>query len=232
MNGRASVVVMGKLPRPGRVKTRLAQRLGPEAAAAFYRASLEDVFDLVDQAKRLAWQEGLAVDCKFSCALEPSDALAAAAAIAPSGWAVVAQAGRDLGERIESARAAGGGPAVVIGSDAPAMRPERIAGALRAITSDPALGAVVGPTEDGGYDLIAFPGPRPVLLSGIPWSTPEVMAATRAAARGAGLRLTELEPGYDVDRPADLERLARDPTPGAPRSRALLASLGVGPPWG
>ena len=37
------IIVFGRLPRPGRVKTRLAASIGPEAACAFYKACAEHI---------------------------------------------------------------------------------------------------------------------------------------------------------------------------------------------
>jgi glycosyltransferase A (GT-A) superfamily protein (DUF2064 family) len=67
----------------------------------------------------------------------------------------------------------------------------------------------VAPTEDGGYALIAAARPLPVLFDAMPWGTGEVMALTRERARQAGLRLNELRLLWDVDTPADYQRLVR-----------------------
>ena len=40
---RGEIVVFGRVPVPGRVKTRLAAALGPEAAASLYRLLLDRV---------------------------------------------------------------------------------------------------------------------------------------------------------------------------------------------
>ncbi len=195
-----AVVVMGKLPRPGRVKTRMCPPLTPERAAHLYRAFLADVFAYVD---------GETNDRRvFSCALADGDTIDEARALAPAGWGVVAQAGDGLGARIEDARRQGAADHVlVLGSDAPTMAPGRIRAAFAALTEH---AAVFGPTEDGGYDLVGFDGPRPALLEGIPWSTPEVMAATQRAAAAADLEIAKLSVGYDVDRAEDLERALAD----------------------
>jgi uncharacterized protein len=219
-----AVAVMGKLPRPGRVKTRLAQKIGGDRAAELYRAFLLDVFDVVDEAARIADREGLAFSRVFSCALGPEEPLSFARELAPSSWRVVAQRGEELGDRIEATRAdALADRVVIIGSDAPTMRPERILSALRVLEAGEAP-AVLGPTEDGGYDLIALSRPEPALLRGIPWSTPEVMAATRAAASAAGVRMVELELGYDLDEVSDLARALADPAP-ALRTKAAIGAL-------
>jgi uncharacterized protein len=203
-----AVVVMGKIPRPGEVKTRLAP---PSIAVDLYRAFLADVFDTVGAA-------GV-----FACA---GGRLEEACAIAPSGWRVLLQRGDDLGERIEAARLDSGAERVVIvGSDSPMMPPVRIVEAFEALESHR---AVFGPTIDGGYYLVGMTGGVGELLREVPWSTDQVMAVTRERARAAGIEIAELAEGYDLDEPQDLRRALEDPQL-PPRSRhaieAALATL-------
>ena len=224
-----AVVVMGKLPRPGRVKTRLSApnsggAIRPEDAARLYAAFLADTFRLVERGPR----------CRrvFACALASGDSLAEARALVPEGWQVEAQQGDSLGERIEHARAVGRADHVlVMGSDSPTLPHERLEDAFEALEggsrAQPAhRTAVVVPTEDGGYALIGFAGPAVALLEGIPWSTEAVMDATRRAAGRANVRLVELPPAYDVDHPEDLGRLRRDAAPDRhPATISALAQL-------
>lgn len=220
MRARA-VVVMGRLPRPGQVKTRLAKRVGDEAAARLYQAFLLDVFDVVDAAV------GGGAARIFSCALAPDEGIAAAEALAPAGWSAVAQGPGDLGERVAEAHQQGAALAVVvIGSDAPTMPPARIGAAFARLEAG--ADAVFGPTSDGGYDLIGLCGAQPALLTGIPWSTAGVMAATRQAAARAHLAIEELEVGYDIDHFEDLARALTDasqPASPARRTAAAIAAL-------
>jgi rSAM/selenodomain-associated transferase 1 len=207
-----AIVVMGRVPSPGRVKTRLTPLVSPELAARFYEAFLRDV---LERAAAAGSELGAAV--RFSVALAEGETLAAAAGLLPPGVEPVAQGGGELGARIESARASGAaGHVLVLGSDAPTMDGARYAEAFEAL--DAGCDAVFGPVEDGGYDLVGFAGPQPELLREIPWSTEAVMAATRARAAAAGLRVHELALGYDVDRPEDLARALRDA--GRPERRA------------
>lgn len=212
-----AVVVMGKLPRAGRVKTRLAKAIGPERAAELYRAFLLDTFALVDAAL-----PEVSFARVFACALDPNEPLSFASQLAPPGWRVAEQRGADLGERIEAARAITRADQVVIlGSDSPGTPRARIVSAFEAL--DRGADAVFGPTEDGGYYLIALPGPRPALLRNIPWSTPEVMEATRRAGAQAKLQLAELPLGWDIDEAEDLARIL---TSGEPMVHTRFATVG------
>ncbi len=220
-----AVVVMGKLPRPGRVKTRLTTSLSPAQAADLYRAFLVDTFRLVQRATpTAAWV--------FACALAEQDRLPEAEALVPDGWRVVPQAGDGLGARIDHARETGAADHVlVMGSDSPTLPEARLVEAFEVLAEGGEGGpapVVVAPTEDGGYALIGFAAPTPAVLTDIPWSTSEVMAATRAAAARADVPIVELAPTYDVDHPQDLARLAADAHPDLhPATVAALASLGA-----
>jgi glycosyltransferase A (GT-A) superfamily protein (DUF2064 family) len=114
-----------------------------------------------------------------------------------------------------------GGPAVVIGADAPHVPAARLAEAADALAADADL--VLGPADDGGYYLIGLRTPTPAVFSGVAWGTSRVLAETLARARG--LRPLLLEPCFDVDTPADLARLSDVLARGdvaLPRTAALL----------
>lgn len=203
MNEARAVVVMAKVPRPGRVKTRLVPPLSPDEAAALYAAFLSDVVLSAGQAAERRRAAPI-----LACALAGGDSIEDAHGLVPAGWRVIEQRGTDLGARIEGAREdAGARHVVILGSDSPTLPSDRIDAAFDAIER---VGCAVGPTDDGGYYAIAFDGPHPEILSGIPWSTDGVMAATRRAAAQAGIRIEEIPPWYDVDVAEDLPRALAD----------------------
>lgn len=222
-----AIVVMGKVPRPGQVKTRLAVDVGATKAAELYEAFLRDVLDLVEAEAQILSAEPI-----FCCRLADDEPLDAAARLVPPQVRVLRQAPGDLGARMEAAREASRARhVVIIGSDAPTMSRARILEAFVAL--DRGADAVVGPTVDGGYDLIGLRGPGTALFDGVPWSTPAVIEATRAAARAHRLELTELGLGYDLDEVDDLPRALEDSADGrAPRTRAALKALLLDPPAG
>jgi uncharacterized protein len=63
------------------------------------------------------------------------------------------------------------------------------------------------PAEDGGYALIGLSRNDARVFEGINWGGTEVMAQTRERLRGLGWRWHELDTLWDVDRPADYQRL-------------------------
>ena len=207
---------MARHPEPGRVKTRLARALGMDAATALYRAFIRDLAD------RLA-----ALPYAVTWAVDPPGV--PFTTVVPHARCR-AQDGGDLGERMARAFAAefmdGDGAVAMIGADIP-----HVPAAVFAETAA-ALGAnadvVLGPAEDGGYYLVGLSVPAPVLFADVAWGTRGVLATTLARAREAGLRTHLLPPTFDVDEPADIERLARLIDGGAvtlPHTAAVLATL-------
>lgn len=215
-----AIIVMGKLPCPGRVKTRIAVDVGDVKAAELYEAFLRDVLDLAKAEADL-----LGADCYFSCAVGAGESLQSAEALCPRGVRVLRQDEGELGAKMEGARVAAGAKHVVIlGSDAPTMPRERILEAFMGL--DHGAYAVLGPTFDGGYDLLALSGAGTALFEGVVWSTESVMAQTRIAATAAGLEITELGLGYDIDHVEDMPKALEDAQDGrAPRTRAALREV-------
>jgi len=68
--------------------------------------------------------------------------------------------------------------------------------------------AVVCPAEDGGYVLIGLKQAAPEPFAGVDWGSDRVMAQTRERLRKQGWRWSEPVTLWDIDRPADFERLA------------------------
>jgi glycosyltransferase A (GT-A) superfamily protein (DUF2064 family) len=95
---------------------------------------------------------------------------------------------------------------LLIGTDCPALQPEDLRAAASALLDGE--DAVVIPAEDGGYVLIGLRRPIPALFEGMAWGTDTVMSSTRRRLREIGMRWRELPTLWDVDRPADLARLA------------------------
>jgi rSAM/selenodomain-associated transferase 1 len=202
------LLVFVKRPRPGEVKTRLLGRLGAAPAAELYRALAE-----------LAIQATSAPDADYERLFffTPREALAEMADWLP-GLELRPQRGADLGQRMAHACAEafrqGARRVAIVGSDAPWVSRALVLEALGAL--DAADLALV-PALDGGYCLLALERPRPELFTGIPWSTPAVLALTleRSAALGLGVRL--LDPQPDIDTLDDLRACW-------PRLRPLLAA--------
>ena len=192
-----ALLLFGKRPAPGRVKTRLARALGAENAAALAAAFLSDA------ARRYRAVPGTV---PILAADEPGDPFWAATF--PPPWRIEDQGGGDLGERLRRAfdrELAAHPKAAAIGSDHPALPADELG---RFLAEDNA----VWPTLDGGYAAIVLsrPARRSLPFERIDWSTDRVLAQTLERAVESGLPLTRWTPTADVDEPADVDRLARE----------------------
>ena len=192
MNGRSTLCVFAKPPRPGEVKTRLAAEVGDGAACALARAFLADTWAL---ARSRPWADPVLATTALDGAIAP-------------GADVWLQGGGDLGarqERILARALSRGQPAIAIGADSPGLPVDRLDAAHGALVSG--ADAVIGPADDGGYYLLGLRRCPRGILRDLPWSGPDTFAATRQRLERHGLRVAVLEPWFDVDRPADLARL-------------------------
>lgn len=192
------VAIFARRPRYGAVKTRLARDIGAAEALAFYRRTLA----------RLA--RAMAHDARFETVIAVTpDHDASARDFAALNLPVIAQGGGDLGRRmLRALKHAGARPAVVIGSDIPALSPWHVAAAFRALGRTE---IVFGPARDGGYWLIgARHPPRLKLdaLDGVRWSSARTLADSAARLRPAAILPVVLD---DVDDGAAYRALTRRP---------------------
>lgn len=199
-----ALLLFARTPRPGGVKTRLAPRLGEAGAAALYEAFLED-----------AGRAYLEPACWRSVLwAEPDPSAPVFDRCFPPPWTRRAQAGEDLGRRLarafEEAFAHGAPRAVAVGADHPALTRAAVAAIFEALASG-ARAAIV-PAEDGGYCAIGLAADvePSAIFGGVTWSSPRVLEETLERCAHARVDCRILPPGYDVDRPEDLDRLGRD----------------------
>lgn len=191
-----TVLLFLKAPAPGAVKTRLANRIGISAATGVYRFLVES------QIRRIP--PGWNLEVHFtpeSARREMEEWLGECAGFYP-------QVEGDLGARLEAAtRAAFQRSATrvfCIGADCPFLNPPLFREALDILEG--AHDLVFGPADDGGYYLLGLKHPAPFLFSNIPWSSPNTLEASLAAARNAGLTTERLPRFFDIDTREDLNR--------------------------
>lgn len=189
-----SLAVFARRPELGKVKTRLAAEIGPEAALAAYRDCLRAVSA---QCARIAPQGGKRGLLVFGT---PAGSVLDMAAYFPRWSGFLDQGEGDLGARMLRAFKSVS-PAVLIGTDSPDLPDAILEQAFADLASND---LVLGPAEDGGYTLIGMNRPFPQLFNDIPWSTPDVMRLTLERARD--LKVSVLPKWYDIDTKADLER--------------------------
>ena len=207
--------MFAKPPRAGHVKTRLAQTVGAESAARLARVFLDDTCALLEA---LPWAQPI-VAC--------SDVLALGSA--PGRGEVWPQGEGDLGMRIErvlrrALRSASF--ALAIGADTPGLPRDLLERARLTLRERE---AVIGPAEDGGFYLLGLRRCPEQILRGLPWSAPDTFTRTYERLCARGLTPGVLDPWFDVDRPADLERLRQLIDAGridASSTRRLLVEIG------
>lgn len=196
----AHVAVLAKAPVAGLAKTRLIPRLGAAGAARAQRRFARDTVHLAQSAALGPVTVWCAPDesHRFFRALHQT-----------LGVACLAQPGGDLGHRMGRAcqhhvQADPGLPVLLVGTDCAVLGPGHLQEAARALL---AHDVVLVPAEDGGYVLLGMRRWVPEVFRDIAWSTPAVLAQTRERLQAAGVRWHEMAPLWDVDEPADWDRL-------------------------
>ncbi len=194
---RQALVLFAKAPVAGEVKTRLAPVLGPQGAADLY---LSFVADAVESAMRQS--------VPFFLYYAPEGSPRILQEAFGQRVELLPQRGDDLGSRMDQAFREifrrGFESAVLVGTDLPTLPPSHLTAALAALERTP---VVLGPSLDGGYYLIGLSSAHSELFERVEWSTPRVLEQTLDRIHRLGLPVELLEPWYDVDTPADLERL-------------------------
>lgn len=187
---RRTLVVMVKVPRPGRVKTRLGRDVGMVTAAWWFR---HQVARLLRRVADPRWDVVLAV---------APDHEGLMTRVWPGHLRRWAQGSGDLGDRMVRMMRRAGGPVCVIGADVPGIGRSHIARAFSVLGSHD---IVFGPATDGGYWLIGaklgsvLP---PHALDGVRWSTPHALTDSTAAL--APRRIAYVATLTDVDTADDL----------------------------
>jgi rSAM/selenodomain-associated transferase 1 len=209
------LVIMAKAPRPGMVKTRLAQSLPVEAVTQLYRCLLDDTMTLAHSLRSVR----VAIMCPASDVKELTQ-------FAGDTTSVVAQQGEGLAAALTSVfaqfAAPGGRRVIAFNSDSPHLPVSVLASAFDMLN---AHDVVVGPTHDGGYYLIGAKADHAALFHGDGMGTDSALDALLARASKLRLSVGFTDPFYDIDLEGDLTRLAaelRRAPARAPRTAAWL----------
>lgn len=186
--GSERLIVFVKAPIPGKVKTRLASKLGDQAACEAYETLVSHLFRQL---------RGLS---NVTLCFAPDDAASKIEPWLQPGWNARPQGDGDLGARlartIHEAFDAGASKVIAIGSDCPYISQTDIKIGWRKLGSCDVL---VGPATDGGYWLIGLNAARPQLFADIPWSTDQVLGETLRKCKESSLRIDLLGILEDVD---------------------------------
>ena len=147
---------MAKAPKPGMVKTRLAQCLPPPAVTELYRCLLDDTMALAQSLGNVK----VAI-------MSPASDVDDLARLAGNTVRVVPQTGEGLAAGLTSVfahfAATGQQRLIAFNSDSPHLPASVLEKAFEALAT---CDVVVGPTHDGGYYLVGAKANHPGLFNG------------------------------------------------------------------
>lgn len=199
-SGPAAVVVFARAPVRGRAKTRLIPLLGAAGAAQLQCAFLSDA---------LCKTSGFARSTLYLALSGPSSGIPHSL---NGSFKLLRQRGANLGERLGNIFGTllrRYRRVVLIGTDAPELRRPVLSVALEELRW---CDAVLGPSPDGGFYLIALRrdvrGALSDIFGDVRWSSRWALRDTLRRIEQAGGSYSLVESCEDVDRPADLRRLA------------------------
>jgi len=201
----SALVVFLKAPVAGKVKTRLAENIGKEAALKAYRLVAEHV---VDSVRKQGVREGKQ---QYDTILFVDEDEGRNDVIEWLGGEVRVQQGNDLGERLLNSFKecfTAYKHVVIIGSDAPFVGP-LIDDAFKALKSH---SLVIGPAFDGGYYLIGLARSASrwrEVFADVAWSKSSVFNDTLENAQEAGIEAHLLSEMHDMDTLSDMRAIER-----------------------
>ncbi|WP_299592180.1 TIGR04282 family arsenosugar biosynthesis glycosyltransferase [uncultured Tateyamaria sp.] len=166
---RSTLVVMLKVPKPGRVKTRLGRDIGMVASAWWFRHQVGALLRRIEDPR---WRVVLAV---------APDHEGMGSRVWPGRFERWPQGRGNLGDRMIRMMRQAGGPVCVIGADIPDITRKRISKAFAALGNHD---SVFGPAPDGGYWLIGVKAGSKLgksALNEVRWSTEHALDDSRAA---------------------------------------------------
>ena len=197
------LIIFYRNPELGKVKTRLAASIGDEKALAIYlnlSAHTRDVTENLTMDKALYYSDFTDREDNWSL----------------THFKKEIQTGRDLGERMRNAFAAGFEQGyqkiVIIGTDCFELTPEIIKQSFERLDHHD---TVIGPALDGGYYLLGMKKLIPEVFRNKTWSTESVCTETMKDFERLNLGYSLSPPLRDVDEVKDLpEELAHLLNPG------------------
>ena len=185
------LILFVKNPELGKVKTRLADEIGEQAALDIYELLLKRTKEVT---KNLDVQKVV----YFHDEIKPSS-------IWTSDYEKGIQIGADLGTKMGLAFQSGFkqkyDQICVIGSDCYDIKQSHIEDAFGALDYHD---AVIGPAKDGGYYLLGVSQQQPAIFKNKNWSTDSVCSDTIADFERLNMKFHQLPVLSDVDVAADL----------------------------
>jgi hypothetical protein len=194
------ISVFARAPVLGRVKSRLAERIGAAEALAVYVALLRRSIDAVVEACRgrddlvpVLWHAG---EWPGSFPLPPS----ITAGLRRQPHEQMLDNLREVFRRAPRSTRRG---AIAVGVDHPEIEAAHVLSMASLLDG---AEVSVGPAEDGGFWSLGATVDLGGVLQGLPLGTGTALSALERAVRGAGLSLGRGPTLYDIDTAEDLRR--------------------------
>jgi rSAM/selenodomain-associated transferase 1 len=186
------LIVFARNPVQGKVKTRLAGKIGEEKAFRIY-------LELLDRTRKVVLESDADSAIFYDAFIDYNDQWD------NNHFHKFLQSEGDLGSRMlramEQGLSMGYRKVCLVGSDIPGLQTVIIDNAFVALDKGD---VVIGPAKDGGYYLIGFKVVHPELFENIPWSTGDVFRKTREKAGTLDLDVKLIQMLQDLDEPEDL----------------------------
>jgi len=190
------VIVLSKAPVAGKVKTRLMPEYTAEQAANLHMQMTETVMTKVCNMFDDVWLAVDDMEHHFFHSLQQKHACQ-----------LQYQGLGNLGQRLKTLAAASFAdsdkPVMFLGTDSPHVNMSRYQQVASAIQHDD---IVIGPVEDGGYDLISMAKYTPGVFDGIDWGSSTVFDKTMNYIDKLELNVKVLDLSFDLDDAVDLKR--------------------------
>jgi uncharacterized protein len=200
-----AVILFGRYPREGLVKTRLAATIGNKMATEFYRICLSNIFTETEK---------ITHDHDIYFYFSDENDKADVQKIVPKSFKIAAQTGDTLPEKIDNAFAevfnVGYKNVTIFSTDVPELNAKLISLASKELSS---ANCVIGPDYDDGYYCLGMDKYYPELLK-VEYGGKGVGMQTQTInkAANAGLKLKTMPTVSDVDNITDLNAF-RDNSP-------------------
>ncbi|MHA2058983.1 MAG: TIGR04282 family arsenosugar biosynthesis glycosyltransferase [Candidatus Thorarchaeota archaeon] len=192
------IFIMMKYPKYGKVKVRLAQTIGEEAATDLYRAFIQDTLTTVRS-----------LDIPFHIAVYPPESQKRFTQWLGPFYEYFHQQGVDLGKRLQNGFATmytkGYQQVIALASDNPDLPIEILQEAISVLQNQK---VVIGPASDGGYYLVGFSHDFfiPEVFEDISWSTDTVFQDTLLRIESVTNQVYVLPEWADIDTKSDLRK--------------------------
>lgn len=192
-----ALILMTRVPVPGRTKTRLMKILSGEECAELHKSFLMDLFNVFELIRN---------DIDIYLTYTPEASFSLMKNYIPSYIKCFPQQGKDLGEKMLNSfrylHKKGYTKVALIGADIPQIQPSDIRESFEILEN---CDIVLGPTIDGGYYLIGMDNVYKDLFEDkLKWGNKSVLEGTIDIANGLNLEIGFTNKLRDIDTKEDL----------------------------